>query len=144
MRGFVRPSVRWSVGWLVGWSVHGDRVGKCENTHFRPCPPVRDWYWPCIQPCCITAPAQPSVAGLSCIRPCFRLTSWHLFGSSQCVFGPFFCVLVLVDFTPDLFQDPILFLGSRSSFWRLDFLSGISKEKLCFLFQFYSLVENKS
>ena len=19
--------------------------------HFRPCPPVRDWYWPCIRPC---------------------------------------------------------------------------------------------
>ena len=20
--------------------------------HFRPCLPVRDWYWPCIRPCC--------------------------------------------------------------------------------------------
>ena len=44
-------SVRPSVGRLVGWSVRGDRVGKCENAHFRPCPPVRDWYWPCIRPC---------------------------------------------------------------------------------------------
>ena len=33
----------------VGWSVRSDRVGKWENTHFRPCPPVRDWYWPCIR-----------------------------------------------------------------------------------------------
>ena len=41
------PSVRWS----VRLSVHGDRVGKCGNTHFRPCPPVRNWYWPCIRPC---------------------------------------------------------------------------------------------
>ena len=41
------PSVCPSVGWLV----RGDRVGKCENAHFRPCPPVRDWYWPCIRPC---------------------------------------------------------------------------------------------
>ena len=43
------PSVRWSVGWLVR---HGDRVEKCENAHFCPCPPVRNWYWPCIRPCC--------------------------------------------------------------------------------------------
>ena len=32
-------------------SVCGDWVGKCENAHFQPCPPVRDWYWPCIRPC---------------------------------------------------------------------------------------------
>ena len=38
------PSVRRSVG-------HGDQVGKCENAHFHPCPPVRNWYWPCIRPC---------------------------------------------------------------------------------------------
>ena len=24
---------------------------KCENAQYRPCPPVRDWYWPCIRPC---------------------------------------------------------------------------------------------
>ena len=51
IRGFVRPSVRRSVGPSVGPSVRGDRVGKCENAHFRPCPPVRNWYWPCIRPC---------------------------------------------------------------------------------------------
>ena len=42
IRGFVRPS--------VCPSVRGDRVGKCENSHFRSCPPVCNWYWPCIQP----------------------------------------------------------------------------------------------
>ena len=45
LRGFVRPLVRRS----VGPSVCNDRVGKCEKAHFRPCPPVRNW-WPCIQP----------------------------------------------------------------------------------------------
>ena len=29
----------------------GPSVENCENAHFRPCPPVRDWYWPCIRPC---------------------------------------------------------------------------------------------
>ena len=43
-RGFVRPSVGLSVR-------YGDWVGKSENAHFRPCPSVRDWYWPCIRPC---------------------------------------------------------------------------------------------
>ena len=38
----VRPLVRPSVG--------NDRVRKCENPHFRPCPPVRNW-WPCFRPC---------------------------------------------------------------------------------------------
>ena len=33
----VRPLVRWSV---VRPLVRDDRVGKCENAHFRPCPPV--------------------------------------------------------------------------------------------------------
>ena len=33
-----------SVGWL--------ELRKCENAQFRPCPPGRDWYWPCIRPCC--------------------------------------------------------------------------------------------
>ena len=47
------PSVGPSVGPSVRWSVRGDRVGKCENAHFRPCPPVRNWYWPCIRPCFI-------------------------------------------------------------------------------------------
>ena len=57
------------VGWLVGPSVCYARVEKWENAHFRPCPPVRNW-WPCIRPCfnseryCITAPAQPSTTGL--------------------------------------------------------------------------------
>ena len=40
-----------SVGWSVGRAVRrGDRVEKWENTHFRPCPPIRNW-WPCIRPC---------------------------------------------------------------------------------------------
>ena len=44
-RGFVRPSVRPCVRWSVSPSVRrsvrrGDRVGKCENVHFRPCLPV--------------------------------------------------------------------------------------------------------
>ena len=44
----VRPSVRWSVGPSVRrWG----RVEKWKNQRFRPCPPVRDWYWPCIRPC---------------------------------------------------------------------------------------------
>ena len=47
----VGPLVRWSVRPLVRPSVRDDRVGKCENAHFRPCPPVRNWYWPCIRPC---------------------------------------------------------------------------------------------
>ena len=38
--GFLCPSVG-----------HSDRVGKCENALFRPCPPVRNRYWPCIRPC---------------------------------------------------------------------------------------------
>ena len=37
------PSVRPLVG---PWT----RVEKWGNAHFRPCPPVRDW-WPCIRPC---------------------------------------------------------------------------------------------
>ena len=38
-------SVRPSVGRLVGWSVGPwTRVEKCENAHFCPSPPVRDWY----------------------------------------------------------------------------------------------------
>ena len=32
-------------------SVRGDRVWKRENAHFRPCPSIRNWYWPCIRPC---------------------------------------------------------------------------------------------
>ena len=36
----------------VGWSVRHARVEKWENAHFRPCPPVRNW-WPCIRPCLI-------------------------------------------------------------------------------------------
>ena len=47
----VRRSVRPSVGPSVRPSVRGDRVGKCKNAHFRPCPPVRNWNWPCIRPC---------------------------------------------------------------------------------------------
>ena len=39
----VPPSVRASVG--------NDRVRKCENAHFQPCPPVRDWYWSCSRSC---------------------------------------------------------------------------------------------
>ena len=48
------PFVGTSVGPSVRWSVRGDRVGKCENAHFRPCPPVRNWYLPCIRPCCFS------------------------------------------------------------------------------------------
>ena len=45
------PSVGRSVGQLVGRLVRrGDRVEKWENAHFRPCPPVRNW-WPCLRPC---------------------------------------------------------------------------------------------
>ena len=40
-----------SFGRSVGWSVEVIELRKCEDAHFRPCPPVRDWYWPCIQPC---------------------------------------------------------------------------------------------
>ena len=40
-----------SVGPSVSPSVRNHRVKKWENAHFRPCPPVRDWYWPCIRPC---------------------------------------------------------------------------------------------
>ena len=39
-----------SVGPLVGPLVRHARVEKWENAHFRPCPPVRNW-WPCIRPC---------------------------------------------------------------------------------------------
>ena len=46
----VGPSVRRSVGPLVRPLVRNDRVEKWENAHFRPCPPVRNW-WPCIRPC---------------------------------------------------------------------------------------------
>ena len=38
------PSVRWS----VGLSVRNDWVGKCENAHLRPCPPVRNCFRPCF------------------------------------------------------------------------------------------------
>ena len=61
------PSVRPSVGRSVGpWT-------RVENAYFRPCPPVRNWYWPCIRPCWIpsgfrSAPAKPSATGLPCIR----------------------------------------------------------------------------
>ena len=44
IRGFVSPSVGPSVRWSVMI------VKKWENTHFRSCPPVRNW-WPCIRPC---------------------------------------------------------------------------------------------
>ena len=30
-------------------SVRGHWVEKWENAHFHPCPPVRNWYWPCIR-----------------------------------------------------------------------------------------------
>ena len=43
-------SVRRLVGWLVGPSVRHAQVDNGENAHFRPCPPVRNW-WPCIRPC---------------------------------------------------------------------------------------------
>ena len=39
-----------SILWLVGPSVRNHWVEKWENAHFRPCPPVRNW-WPCIRPC---------------------------------------------------------------------------------------------
>ena len=39
-----------SVGPSVSPSVRNHRVKKWENAHFRPCPPVRNW-WPCIRPC---------------------------------------------------------------------------------------------
>ena len=26
-------------------------IEKFENSHFRPCPPARNWCWPCIRPC---------------------------------------------------------------------------------------------
>ena len=39
-----------SVGRSVGRSVRNHRVRKWEIAHFRPCPPVRNW-WPCIRPC---------------------------------------------------------------------------------------------
>ena len=45
------PSIGPLVRWSVGPAVHDDRVWKCENAHFRPCPPVRNWYWPCTRPC---------------------------------------------------------------------------------------------
>ena len=44
-------SVRWSVHWSVCWSVSTSR--KVGNIHFRPCPPVRNW-WPFIRPCTYT------------------------------------------------------------------------------------------
>ena len=44
------PSVGWLVDQLVGWSVCHASVEKWENAHFRPCPPVCNW-WPCIRPC---------------------------------------------------------------------------------------------
>ena len=58
------PSVRRSVGWLVGRSVHHARVEKWENTHFRPCPPIRNW-WPCIRPCSICISFQTSKGSFS-------------------------------------------------------------------------------
>ena len=39
-----------SVRRSVGQFVRNHRVKKWENAHFRPCPPVRNW-WPCIRPC---------------------------------------------------------------------------------------------
>ena len=36
------PSVRWSV--MI-------QLVMGKNVHFCPCPPVRNWYWPCIRPC---------------------------------------------------------------------------------------------
>ena len=39
IRAFVRLSIRPSIRWSVG--VH---KSKCETAHFRPCPPVRNWY----------------------------------------------------------------------------------------------------
>ena len=42
------PSVRQSVRLSV---CHWTWVEKYENSHFRPCPPVRNWCWPCIRPC---------------------------------------------------------------------------------------------
>ena len=40
------PSIRPSVRPLVRpWT----RVKEWENAHFRPCPPVRNWYGPCIR-----------------------------------------------------------------------------------------------
>ena len=46
IRGFVRPFVHLSVGPSVGPSVSTSR--KVGQLHFRPCPPVCNW-WPCIQ-----------------------------------------------------------------------------------------------
>ena len=60
------PSVRPSVGWLVGWLVRHARVEKWENTHFRPCPPVRDWYWPCIRPCSFSSSSFSSSSVIRC------------------------------------------------------------------------------
>ena len=42
------PSGGPSICQFVGpWAL----VQKCENAHFRPCPPICNWYWLCIRPC---------------------------------------------------------------------------------------------
>ena len=49
------PSVRR----LVGRSVREHESKSGENMHFRPCPPVRDWYWPCIRLCSFNKNISP-------------------------------------------------------------------------------------
>ena len=48
-------SVCWSVRLCVCLLGHllvcNDQVKKLKNAYFRPCPPIRDLYWPYIQPC---------------------------------------------------------------------------------------------
>ena len=41
-------------------SPSGSLPKKWKNMHFRPCPPIRDWYWPCIRPCSFKFSPFPS------------------------------------------------------------------------------------
>ena len=53
---------------FVPWSISNDRVQKCENVPAQ-CPPVRDWYWLCIQPCYCCPDALKTLSSIASTQP---------------------------------------------------------------------------
>ena len=86
--------VRRSVGPSIGPSA---RVEKWENAHFRPCPPVRNW-WPCIRPCYFDILITYTYY-LTCESPPFLFSSHPLASTSTNFNSPTLTTLVFLSFS---------------------------------------------
>ena len=85
MTSFSRPAGYCELPILLDWRASVDLLvcrsmmidfDRVKNLHFRPCPPVRDWYWPCIWPCFHmrgTAPAYPRASRIAIYLASFKL-----------------------------------------------------------------------